>query len=140
MKINNIQDEIISDFDLFDNWMDKYNYLIELSKDIILIPKSKKNDENLIKGCQSKVWLFAEYKNNKLYFSGDSDAIITKGIISLLISIFNNQSCDDILNSEIYFIKKIGLNEHLSMNRSNGLISMIKQIKIYALAFKNKIT
>ena len=138
MKINEIQDEIIEEFSLFDDWMDKYQYLIDLSKNLPVIDESYKKEDNLIKGCQSQVWLFAELKDGKVIFTADSDAIITKGIISLLIRVLSNQTPDDILQCDLHFIEKIGLKENLSPTRSNGLLAMIKQMKIYALAFKAK--
>ncbi len=138
MTINEIQDEIIEEFSLFDDWMDKYQYLIDLSKNLPIIDESYKKEDNLIKGCQSQVWLFAELKDGKVIFTADSDAIITKGIISLLIRVLSNQTPDDILQCDLHFIEKIGLKENLSPTRSNGLLAMIKQMKIYALAFKAK--
>lgn len=135
MNIKNIQNEIVDEFDLFDSWMDKYEYLIELGKSIPLISKDKKTNDNIIKGCQSKVWLYAEKDREIVKFYADSDAIITKGIISLLIRTFSNQKPDDIINANTDFIDKIGLREHLSTNRANGLNNMIKKIKFYAIAF-----
>ena len=138
-SIETIKSEIISEFSLFEDWMDKYEYIIELGKSIPLIDPKFKTDDNLIKGCQSKVWIHAEIKNNNVLFYADSDAIITKGIIAILIRVFSNQEPKNILESDTKFIDKIGLKEHLSPTRANGLVSMIKQIKIYALAFNNKI-
>lgn len=135
MTINEIQDEIIDEFSLFDNWMDKYQYLIDLSRQLPIIDAKYKTEEYLIKGCQSQVWLFAEMQDNKVIFTADSDAIITKGIISLLIRVLSNQTPQDILDCDLHFIEAIGLKENLSPTRSNGLLSMIKQMKIYALAF-----
>ena len=135
MTINEIQDEIIDEFSLFDDWMDKYQYLIDLSKNLPVIDEKYKTEENLIKGCQSQVWLAAEYKDGKVFFTADSDAIITKGIISLLIRVLSGQSPQDILDFDLHFIESIGLKENLSPTRSNGLLAMIKQMKIYALAF-----
>lgn len=135
MTINEIQDEIIEEFSLFDDWMDKYQYLIDLSKNLPIIDDKYKSDEYLIKGCQSQVWLFAEKKDDKVVFTADSDAIITKGIISLLIRVLSNQTPQSILDCDLHFIEAIGLKENLSPTRSNGLLSMIKQMKIYALAF-----
>lgn len=135
MTINEIQEEIIDEFSLFDDWMDKYQYLIDLSKNLPIIDNKYKTEEYLIKGCQSQVWLFAEKIDDKIVFTADSDAIITKGIISLLIRVLSNQTPEDILNCDLHFIEAIGLKENLSPTRSNGLLSMIKQIKIYALAF-----
>ncbi len=139
ISIETIKSDIISEFSLFEDWMEKYEYIIELGKSIPLIDPKFKTDDNLIKGCQSKVWMHAEIKNNNVLFYADSDAIITKGIIAILIRVFSNQNPKNILESDTKFIDKIGLKEHLSPTRANGLVSMIKQIKIYALAFKNKI-
>ena len=136
MSIDKIQEEIIEEFDMFDDWMQKYDYLIELSKDIPLISEDHRLKENLIKGCQSKVWLHATQKEGKVIYTADSDAIITKGIAALLIRVLSGQYAKDILKHEMYFIEAIGLKEHLSMTRSNGLVSMIKQMKFYALAFQ----
>ena len=136
MSINEIQDEIIEEFSLFDDWMDKYQYLIDLSKNLPIIDEKYKQENYLIKGCQSQVWLFAEEKDGKVFFTADSDAIITKGIISLLIRVMSGQTPQDILDCDLHFIEAIGLKENLSPTRSNGLLSMIKQMKIYALAFK----
>jgi len=139
ISIETIKSDIISEFSLFEDWMEKYEYIIELGKSIPLIDPKFKTDDNLIKGCQSKVWIHAEIKNNNVLFYADSDAIITKGIIAILIRVFSNQNPKNILESDTKFIDEIGLKEHLSPTRANGLVSMIKQIKIYALAFKNKI-
>ena len=139
ISIETIKSDIISEFSLFEDWMEKYEYIIELGKSIPLIDPKFKTDDNLIKGCQSKVWMHAEIKNNNFLFYADSDAIITKGIIAILIRVFSNQNPKNILESDTKFIDEIGLKEHLSPTRANGLVSMIKQIKIYALAFKNKI-
>ncbi len=138
MTIKEIQEEIIDEFNLFDDWMQRYEYIIETGKSLPLINMANKTDENLIKGCQSKVWLHAEFDNDRLNFSADSDAILTKGIIALLLRIYSNQSPKDILGSELYFIDEIGLKEHLSPTRANGLVSMVKQLKLYALAFQIK--
>ena len=138
MSIKEIQEEIIEEFAMFDDWMQKYDYLIELSKDIPLISEEYRLNENLIKGCQSKVWLHATEINGKVIYTADSDAIITKGIAALLIRVLSEQKAQDILENEMYFIDAIGLKEHLSMTRSNGLVSMIKQMKFYALAFQAK--
>ena len=135
MKISNIQNEIVEEFDIFDTWMDKYEYLIELGKSVPKINEENKKEENIIKGCQSKVWLHAEKQDGLVRFYADSDAIITKGIISLLIRIFSNQKPEDIVNADTDFIDKIGLRQHLSPNRANGLNNMIKKIKFYAIAF-----
>lgn len=138
MTINEIQDGIIEDFSIFEDWMDKYAYLIELGGELPAFDEAHRTDSNLIKGCQSKVWFNAEYVDGKIVFTADSDAIITKGIASLLIKVMSNQTPEDILNADLYFIEKIGLTQHLSPTRSNGLLSMVKQIKIYALAYSKK--
>ena len=138
MGIKEIQEEIVEEFAMFDDWMQKYDYLIELSKDIPLISDEYRLNENLIKGCQSKVWLHAKDIDGKVIYTADSDAIITKGIAALLIRVLSAQKAEDILDNEMYFIDAIGLKEHLSMTRSNGLVSMIKQMKFYALAFQAK--
>ena len=135
MNINNIQNEIVEEFDIFDTWMDKYEYLIELGKSVPKISEENKKEENIIKGCQSKVWLHAEKEDGLVKFYADSDAIITKGIISLLIRTFSNQNPADIINANTDFIDKIGLRQHLSAKRANGLNNMIKKIKYYAIAF-----
>ena len=135
MSIIEVQNEIIDEFSLFEDWMQRYEYMIELGKSIELIDSSKKIDSNLIKGCQSKLWLHAELNDNKLIFKADSEAIITKGIAAVLLRVFSNQTPEDILNANLDFVDKIGLKEHLSPTRANGLISMIKQIKYYALAY-----
>ncbi|MEJ6712016.1 MAG: SufE family protein [Flavobacteriales bacterium] len=136
MTIKEIQDEIIEEFDMFDDWMQKYDYLIELSKDLPLLDEKHKLDENIIKGCQSKVWLQASKEGDTVRYTADSDAIITKGIVALLVRVYDQQKSKDILENELHFIDAIGLKEHLSMTRSNGLVSMIKQMKFYALAFQ----
>lgn len=140
MTIKEIQNEIIDEFSMFDDWMQRYEYIIELGKSLPLIKEEYKTDENLIKGCQSKVWLQGEQKDDKIVFTADSDAILTKGIIAILIRAFSNQKAEDIINADTDFIDEIGLKEHLSATRANGLVSMIKNIKMYALAFaaKNK--
>lgn len=139
MCINDRQDEVIEEFALFEDWMDKYEHLIALGKELPLIEESKKTDENIIKGCQSRVWLAAEMIDGKIHYSADSDAIITKGIISLMIRVLTDSSPSEILNSELYFIDQIGLKEHLSPTRSNGLVSMVKQMKMYAIAFQTQV-
>ena len=136
-KINEIQDSIIKEFDLFDNWMQKYEYLIDLGKELAPIKKKHKCDENLIKGCQSRVWLHAEIQNKKIKYLADSDAIMTKGIIALLIRVFSNQKASEISKTKLYFVEKIGLKDQLSATRANGLLSMIKQMKLYALGLEN---
>ena len=138
MTIESIQEDIIAEFSLFDDWMQRYEYMIDLGKDLPLIDESKKTNDRLIKGCQSKVWLDAEYKNDMVTFTADSDAIITKGIIAILLRVYSNQSPDDIINANEGFIDQIGLKEHLSPTRANGLVSMVKQLKLYALAFRAK--
>jgi cysteine desulfuration protein SufE len=140
MQVLPQEKEIISEFEIFDNWMEKYEYLIELGKDLPIIESSYKQDENLIKGCQSRVWLFAEYDEGKVSFFADSEAIITKGIIALLIRVLNHQPPRHIIDAELNFINKIGLTNHLSPTRANGLLEMVKQMKAYAysLMIKNK--
>jgi cysteine desulfuration protein SufE len=138
MTIQEKQNEIIEDFALFDEWMDKYEHIIELGKDLPMIKAEYKVEENLIKGCQSRVWLHADLVDNKLFFSADSDAIITKGIAGLVISVFSNNTPKEIADSELFFIDQIGLKEHLSPTRSNGLLAMVKQIKMYSIAFQVK--
>ena len=138
MTIKEIQNEIIDEFSMFDDWMQRYEYIIELGKSLPLIKEEYKTDENLIKGCQSKVWLQGEQKDDKIVFTADSDAILTKGIIAILIRAFSNQKAEDIINADTDFIDEIGLKEHLSATRANGLVSMIKNIKMYALAFDAK--
>lgn len=138
MTIPEIESKIVSEFSLFEDWMDKYNYLIELGKSLPVIDPKYKTDQYLISGCQSQVWLFAEYREGKVFYSADSDAIITKGIVNLLIRVLSDQSPGDIINTDLSFIDKIGLREHLSPTRSNGLNSMIKQMKLYALVFQQK--
>tara|TARA_B100001248_G_scaffold143965_1_gene108111 strand:- start:1207 stop:1629 length:423 start_codon:yes stop_codon:yes gene_type:complete len=140
MQVLPQEKEIISEFEIFDNWMEKYEYLIDLGKDLPIIESSYKQDENLIKGCQSRVWLFAEYDQGKVSFFADSEAIITKGIIALLIRVLNHQPPRHIIDAELNFINKIGLTNHLSPTRANGLLEMVKQMKAYAysLMIKNK--
>ena len=138
MTINEIQNEIIDEFSVFDEWLDKYNYLIDLSKELQQINPDFKTNENAIDGCQSKVWLHAELRDGILIFSADSDAIITKGIIALLVKVLSNQKPKDIIANKLYFIDKIGLQENLSPTRSNGLLAMVKQMKLYAIAYDAK--
>ncbi|NOX47889.1 MAG: SufE family protein [Chlorobi bacterium] len=138
MTIQEIENQITEEFGLFDDWMDKYNYIIEMGKTLPMIDGKYKTDQYIISGCQSRVWLSAEMKDGKIIFKADSDAIITKGIINLLIRVLSNQSPDDILKTDLGFLDKIGLKEHLSPTRSNGLTSMIKQMKLYAVVFKAK--
>ena len=139
MTIEEIQNEIVEEFNLFEDWMQRYEYMIELGKSLPLIAPEFKTDDNIIKGCQSKVWVHAELKEDRLLFSADSDAIITKGIIAILIRAFSNQHPKDILDADTDFIDQIGLKEHLSPTRANGLVSMIKQIKLYAIAFQTQL-
>lgn len=138
MNINEIQDEIVEEFEIYDDWLDRYNYLIELGKELPIIDEKQKVKENLINGCQSKVWLHADFNGEKINFSADSDAIITKGIVSLLIRVLSDKTPQEIVNTELYFIDKIGLRENLSPTRSNGLLAMVKQMKLYALAYQAK--
>lgn len=138
MTIEEIGQEIVDEFDMFEDWMDKYNYIIELGRSLEIIEDNERNQQNLISGCQSRVWLSAEYKDGLLYFKADSDAVITKGIVNLLIRAMSEQKADDIIGSKLEFLDKIGLRDHLSPTRANGLSSMIKQMKLYALAFKTK--
>lgn len=137
-KIEEIEEGIIEEFSLFDDWMDKYEHIIGLGKELPLIEESLKTEDLLIKGCQSRVWLHAKLEDGKVIFTADSDAIITKGIISLLIRVLSGQTPDVIVNTDLNFIEYIGLKEHLSPTRSNGLVSMVKQMKLYALAFKTQ--
>jgi len=139
MSIQDIQEEIVAEFEMFDDWMQRYEYMIDMGKSLPLIEASAKSDDKLIKGCQSKVWLDASLINDKVKFTADSDAIITKGIIAILIRSFNNQSPKAILEADTKFIDKIGLKEHLSPTRANGLVSMLKQLKLYAVAFQSKL-
>lgn len=139
MTIKEIQEEIIDEFSMFDDWMERYEYIIELGKSLPIIDDQYKLDENLIKGCQSKVWLYSELDNNTIKYTADSDAILTKGIVALLLRVFSDQKPVDILNAETDFIDKIGLKEHLSPTRANGLVSMVKQIKMYAIAQQTKL-
>ncbi len=141
-SLKEVQDEIIEEFRMYDDWMDRYNYLIELSKDLPLIDEKFKNNEYLINGCQSKVWLNAGFDESKgvIRLSADSDAIITKGIIALLIRVLSNRKPEEIMNADLYFIDEIGLRQNLSPTRSNGLLAMLKQIKLYALAYHSKMT
>ena len=137
-SIKELQDEIIEDFSMFEDWMGKYEHLIEFGKSLTELNEQYKNEEHEVKGCQAKVWLHTEIQDGKLIFEADSDAIITKGIIGLLVHVLSNHDVDEILDTDLYFIDEIGLKEHLSPTRSNGLVSMIKQMKLYALAYKAK--
>jgi cysteine desulfuration protein SufE len=138
MTIQEIQAEIVEEFSMFDDWLQRYEYIIELGKTLPIIDEKYKTNDNIIVGCQSKVWLFAEEKEDKIYYTADSDAILTKGIIAILIRVFSNQKAKDILAANTEFINDIGLKEHLSPTRANGLLAMIKQLKLYALAFESK--
>ena len=138
-NIGRKEQEIIDEFSFFDDWMDKYEHIISLGKELPLIEESLKTEDLLIKGCQSRVWLHAKLQDGKVIFTADSDAIITKGIINLLISVLSNEEPDAIVNVDLSFIDQIGLKEHLSPTRSNGLVSMVKQMKLYALAFKTQL-
>jgi cysteine desulfuration protein SufE len=139
MTIKAIQDEIIDEFSMFEDWEERYQYMIDLGKTLPLIEEQFKTDDNIIKGCQSKVWVHAEMKNDKIVFTADSDAIITKGIIAILIRVFSNQEPKAIINADTDFIDAIGLKEHLSPTRANGLVSMIKQLKMYAIAYQTQL-
>jgi cysteine desulfuration protein SufE len=136
MTINEIQDELIEEFSLFGDWMEKYENIIQMGKELPLIEEQYRKDENLIKGCQAKVWLHADFKDGKIVFTADSDAIITKGLVSMVVRVLTNHTPEEIVQADLYFVDKIGLKEHLSMTRSNGLLSMIKQMKMYALALQ----
>ena len=140
MNIESIQQDIIEEFEFFSDWMEKYEHLIALGKELPLIDQAHKTDENLIKGCQSKVWLYGEMKDGEIQFSADSDAIITKGIIALMVRTLSGHSPEEIVNAKMDFVDQIGLKEHLSPTRANGLVSMIKRMKFYALAFQTKQT
>jgi cysteine desulfuration protein SufE len=135
MQIQDIQQEIIDEFEFLEDWMQKYEHLIELGKNLPIIDEAHKTEDNLISGCQSKVWIYAEKQDDKLIYTADSDAILTKGVVALLLRVFSNQSAQAILEANTDFIDQIGLKEHLSPTRANGLLSMVKQIKLYALAF-----
>ena len=134
MTITEIQEEIIDEFAMFEDWMERYEHLIELGKSLPMIDPQYKVDENIIKGCQSKVWLHSELQGNTIQYTADSDAILTKGLVALLLRVFNNQTPENILSANTHFIDEIGLKEHLSPTRANGLVSMLKQIKMYAIA------
>ncbi|MDM1296608.1 SufE family protein [Sphingobacterium sp. N143] len=136
MTINEIQDELIEDFAFYTDWMEKYEYIIQLGKEVPLIDEQYKTEEYIIKGCQSKVWLYPEVKDGKVYFTADSDAIITKGLVSLMVKVLSGHTAKEIMDADLYFIDQIGLKEHLSPTRANGLLSMIKQMKLYALALQ----
>ncbi|MFP4288796.1 MAG: SufE family protein [Bacteroidota bacterium] len=136
MSIKEKEEEIVSEFELFDDWMDKYNYIIDVGKSVDKIDEKYKNKQYLISGCQSQVWVHAQYRDGKVYFKADSDALITKGIVGLLIRVLSGEPPEEIVDADLGFIDQIGLKEHLSQTRSNGLLNMIKQMKLYALAFK----
>jgi len=138
MTINELQDNVIDEFSDFDDWMDKYALLIDLGNSLPPLEEKYKTESNLIEGCQSRVWLQADYVDGKILFKGESDAVIVKGIVSLLISILSDHTPQEILDADLYFIEKIGLKEHLSPTRSNGLVAMVKQMRMYALAFRTK--
>lgn len=138
MTIQEIQDEIVDEFSMFEDWIQRYEYIIDLGKSLPMIDEQFKTEDNIIKGCQSKVWVHAEQQGEKVVFTSDSDAILTKGIIAILIRAFSNQKAADILEANTDFIDKIGLKEHLSPTRANGLVSMVKKIKMYALGFNAK--
>lgn len=140
MTIKEIQEEIIDEFSMFEDWMERYEYIIELGKSLPLIEDAYKLDENLIKGCQSKVWMHSDVKEDKVIFTADSDAILTKGIVALLLRVYSDQTPKAILEADTKFIDEIGLKEHLSPTRANGLVSMVKQIKMYAIAQQAKLT
>ena len=137
-SINEIQDEIIDEFTFFDDWMEKYEFLISLGKDLPMIEDQYKDEQHLIKGCQSRVWLHADLADDKVEFTADSDAIITKGIIALLVRVLSGQAPREVAEADLYFVDKIGLHEHLSLTRSNGLRSMLKQMKMYGLALSTQ--
>ncbi|GGE30783.1 SufE family protein [Sphingobacterium cellulitidis] len=138
MTINEIQDELIEDFSFYQDWMEKYEFIIQLGKELPIINESDRQDQYIIKGCQSKVWLVPEMKDGKLLFTADSDAVITKGLVSLMVKVLSGHSPKEIADAELYFIDQIGLKEHLSPTRANGLLSMVKQIKLYAIALQAK--
>ncbi|MCE4566222.1 SufE family protein [Maribellus sp. CM-23] len=135
MTIEEVQQEIIGEFSMFDEWMDKYSYLIELGNDLGELDAIDKNDQNLIKGCQSRVWLVAEMKDGKIHFRGESDAVIVKGLVALLLRVASERTPQELLENELHFIDDIGLKQHLSPTRSNGLLAMVKQIRLYAVAY-----
>lgn len=138
MDINAVQDELIEDFSFYEDWMSKYEYIIQLGKELPIISEEYKTDDRLITGCQSKVWLHADYVDGKVLFTADSDAIITKGLVSLMVKVLSGHTPTEIATADLYFIDQIGLKEHLSPTRANGLLSMVKQMKLYAIALQNK--
>jgi len=135
MTIDEVQQEIISEFSFYEDWMDKYAYLIELGNDLKELDPKEKTDENLIRGCQSRVWLVAELNDGKIFYRGESDAVIVKGLVALLLRVVSGRSPKELLENELYFIDELGLKQHLSPTRSNGLLAMVKQIKLYAVAY-----
>jgi len=139
MTIKEIQEEIVDEFSMFDDWMERYEYIIELGKSVPMIEEQFKTEDNIIKGCQSKVWLQADLEGDKILYTADSDAILTKGIVALLLRVFSNHTPQEILDADTSFIDEIGLKEHLSPTRANGLVSMIKQLKLYAVAYQAKL-
>ena len=138
MTINELQDNVIEEFSAFDDWMDKYGLLIDLGNSLPPLEEKYKTESNLIEGCQSRVWLQADYEDGKIIFKGESDAVIVKGIVSLLINVLSGHTPQEILDTDLYFIEQIGLKEHLSPTRSNGLVAMVKQMRMYALAYRTK--
>ena len=138
MSINEVQQEIIEEFSIYDDWLDRYQYIVDLGNSLSDFPSEEETDTNLIEGCQSKVWIIASYREGKVYFKAKSDAIIVKGIVALLIRVLSGRTPDEILENELFFIDKIGLTEHLSPTRSNGLVAMVKRMRMFALAFKTK--
>lgn len=136
MSIEKVQQEIIEEFSVYDDWMDKYGYLIELGNDLEDLDPKDKNDQNLIKGCQSRVWLVADFKDGKIYFRGESDAVIVKGLVALLLRVVSGHTPDELIKNDLHFIDDLGLKQHLSPTRSNGLLAMVKQIRLYAVAYK----
>ncbi|HOP03986.1 MAG TPA: SufE family protein [Tenuifilaceae bacterium] len=139
MTIDQVQNQIVEEFSIFDDWMDRYQQLIDIGSELKPMDEKKRSEQHLIKGCQSKVWVDAELNDGKIFFTADSDAIITKGIVALLIRVLNGQSPKDIIDADLFFIDKIGLKENLSPTRSNGLLAMMKQMKLYALAYQAKL-
>lgn len=139
-SIQQIQNKIVEEFDFFDDWDDKYGFIIDMGKSLKVLDSEFKTDDNIIKGCQSQVWLHAFLKDDKIIFEAESDAIIVKGIVAMLLRVFSDQTPNDIVNADIFFMEKIGMAKHLSPTRANGLVAMIKQIKLYALAFKTKMS
>jgi cysteine desulfuration protein SufE len=139
LSIQEIEQDIIEEFEMFDDWMDKYNYIIEMGNDLPPLEEKYKTEENIVKGCQSQVWLHSNLNDGNVIYVADSDAVITKGLIALLIRVLSNKKPDDIVNAELKFIDAIGMKEHLSPNRANGLVSMVKKMKMYALAHKAQV-